>query len=192
MQKILVSGKSKSSGKTTFIINMLKNLRGEVCVIKSTIHDKYSDFKLIDDKDIIMMNDTDTAKFVESGAKKVYFLKSNKNDLKKGIEKNIKKITDFDYLIVEGNSIIDYINFNLIFYLDKEGGDKKQSAVKCEKKSDIIIRAKCYESFEFNTGELSCSQAHLIGDSLGINLKKIGKMIKEKDIKVSNCQLGLF
>lgn len=192
MQKVLVSGKSKSSGKTTFIINMLKNLRGDVCVIKSTIHDKYSDFKLIDDDKIIMMEDTDTAKFIKSGATKVYFLKSNKKNLKKGIEKNIKNITDFDYLIVEGNSIIDYINFNLIFYLDKEGGDKKESAVKCENKSDIIIGRNGYESFDFNTNELSCSQAHLIGNSLGINLKKIGKMIKDEDIKVTNCQLGLF
>ncbi|MGM0446303.1 MAG: hypothetical protein ACQEQH_07820 [Bacillota bacterium] len=192
MQKVLVSGKSKSSGKTTFITKMLGNLKGEVCVIKSTIHDKYTHFELIDEKEIIQKDNTDTSKFIKSGAKKVYFLKSNKDNLKKGIERNIKKITNFDYLIVEGNSIIDYINFNLIFYLDKEGGDKKDSAVKCENQSDIIIGRKDYNSIEFNTGELSCSQAHLLGNSLGIKLKKIGKIIKEEDIKVTDCQLGLF
>ena len=192
MVKILVSGKSKSSGKTTFIEKMIKNLKGKIFVIKSSIHDKYDKFELIDDKEIILEKNTDTEIFSRAGADKVFYLKSNQENLKEGLNKKLNNIEGYDYLIVEGNSIIDYIGFNLIYYMDKKGGDKKKSAEKCKKRADIIIDSDNDYAIEFNQDVISCLKAHILGHSLDIPLSQVGNMIDEANIKVKNCQLGLF
>ena len=192
MLKILVSGKSKSSGKTTFIEKMIKNLKGNIYVIKSSIHDKYDKFTLIDDREVILQKDTDTEIFSRAGAEKVFYLKSNQDNLQKGIKKELNNIDGYDYLIVEGNSIIDYISFNLIYYMDKKGGDKKKSAEKCKMRSDIIIDSDNDYAIEFNQDVISCLKAHILGHSLDIPLNQVGDMIDEANIKVENCQLGLF
>lgn len=190
--KILVSGKCKKSGKTTLIERIINNLRGKIYVVKSSIHDRFDKFELIDDKDVIIEKNTDTAIFSKAGADKVYYLKSNNDQLQQGIEEEFKKIKGYDYLIVEGNSIIDYVGFNLVYYLDKEGGDIKQSAIKCKAKADIILEVDHDFEVKFNKKEISCFKAHVIGNSLGIPLIKVGKMLDEAQLKIKNCQLGLF
>jgi len=190
--KILVSGKSKGAGKTTLVEKIIKNLRGNVYVIKSSIHEKYKEFELIDDKDTILEENTDTYLFSKAGANKVFFLKSNKKVLQEGINQKINKIMGYDYLIIEGNSIIDYLNFNLVFYLDREGGDTKESAEKCKTKADLIINYEDNSKIKFNNDRISCLQAHLIGHSLDIPLFQLGKMMTQENIKIKNCQLGLF
>ena len=192
MTKILVSGKSKGCGKTTLIEKMIKNLRGKIYVIKSSIHDKYDQFELISEKEVINEKDTDTYIFNKAGAEKVFYLKSNQSALKEGIEKEFKKIKGYDYLIIEGNSIIDYIGFNLVYYLDKEGGDKKKSAEKCKKNAHIILDSDNNYKIKFNQDKISCFKAHIIGHSLNVPLKKVGKMIDKANIKVKSCQLDLF
>jgi len=190
--KILVSGKSKKSGKTTFVEKVIENLRGSIYVIKSSVHKRYDKFELIDDKEIISQKDTDTAIFSRAGADKVYYLKSNRANLKQGIENELKEIKGYDYLIIEGNSIIDFLGFNFVYYLDKKGGDKKKSAEKCKQKADVIINSDNNYTIEFNQDVISCFKAHLLGHCLDIPLKKVGDMINDANIKVENCQLGLF
>ncbi|MFO7815403.1 MAG: molybdopterin-guanine dinucleotide biosynthesis protein MobB [Halanaerobiales bacterium] len=192
MIKILVASKRKGLGKTTLIEKFIKNLRGDICIIKSSIHDKYNDFELLEDKNIIEEDNTDTYLFNKAGAKKVYYLKSNKTSLEEGIKNNLIKIKDYDYLIVEGNSIIEFICFNLIYYLDEKGGDKKDSAEMCKNKADIIINKEKEQEIEFNLDKISCFKAHILGHSLAIPLKKVGKMLNEANVRVNDCQLGLF
>lgn len=192
MINILVSSKRKGLGKTTLIEQFIKNLRGDIVVIKSSIHDKYNGFKFIEDKNIIEEDNTDTDIFNKAGAKKVYYLKSNKKSLNKGVNTSLNKIEDYDYLIVEGNSIIKYMSFNLIFYLDKKGGDKKDSAEMCKNRADVIINKEKEQKIELNLDEISCFKAHILGHSMAIPLKKVGKMLNEADIRVNDCQLGLF
>ena len=192
MTSILVSSKRKGLGKTTLIKKFIKNLRGDIVVIKSSIHDEYDGFKLIEDNNIIKEDNTDTNIFDKAGAEKVYYLKSNKDSLKEGVKKSLNKIKEYDYLIVEGNSIIEFINFNLVFYLDLEGGDKKDSAEMCKNRADIIINKEKEQQIELNLEKISCFKAHLIGHSLGIPLKKVGKMLNNEQVRVEDCQLGLF
>ncbi|MCF8001867.1 MAG: molybdopterin-guanine dinucleotide biosynthesis protein MobB [Halanaerobiales bacterium] len=192
MTNILVSSKRKGLGKTTLIEKIIKNLKGDIIVIKSSIHDKYDGFKLIEEKEIIEEDNTDTSIFNKAGAQKVYYLKSNKESLKEGMKNSLNNIKDYDYLLVEGNSIIEFINFNLIFYLDKRGGDKKDSAEMCKNRADVIINRDKEQKIEFNLDKISCFKAHVLGNSLGIPLKKVGKMLNDEDIRVNDCQLGLF
>lgn len=191
MYKILVSGKRKGVGKTTLIRKLISNLNGDICVIKSSVHQKYNSFELIDDQDIIKREYTDTALFKEAKAKKVYYLKTNKDAFKENIYR-LSNIKDYDYLIVEGNSIIYYFNFDLVYYIDKKGGDTKYSADKCKRESDVIIDNVDQLSFKFNLDQIDCLKAHQIGHSFGIPIPKIGDMLNEAKIKVNNCQLGLF
>ncbi len=192
MTNILVSSKRKGLGKTTLIENIIKNLRGHIVVIKSSIHDKYDGFNLIEDKDIIEEVNTDTDIFTKAGAKKVYYLKSNKGSLQKGVNDSLNEIEEHDYLIVEGNSIIEFMSFNLIFYLDEKGGDKKDSAEMCRNRADIIINKENEQEIEFNLDQISCFKAHILGHSLAIPLKKVGKMLNDAEVRVNDCQLGLF
>lgn len=191
MYKILVSGKRKGVGKTTLIRKLITNLKGDICVIKSSVHQKYDNFELIDNLDIIKREYTDTALFKEAKAKKVYYLKTNKAALKENIIK-LSNIKDYDYLIVEGNSIIDHFNFDLVYYIDKKGGDAKYSADRCKKESDLIVDSVDQLSFKFNLDQIDCLKAHQIGHSFGIPIPKIGNMLNKAKIKVNNCQLGLF
>lgn len=192
MTNILVSSKRKGLGKTTLIEKIIGNLRGDIVVIKSSIHHKYNEFELIEDKNIIEEDNTDTDIFNKAGAKKVYYLKSNKESLKEGVKDSLNKIDDYDYLIVEGNSIIEFIDFNLIFYLDKKGGDKKDSAEMCKNRADVIINKEKEQEIEFNLDKISCFKAHVLGHSLAIPLKKVGKMLNDENVRVNDCQLGLF
>jgi molybdopterin-guanine dinucleotide biosynthesis protein len=191
---ILVSSKRKGLGKTTLIEKFIENLKGDIVVIKSSIHDKYDEFKLIEDNNIIKEDNTDTDIFDKAGAAKVYYLKSNKASLKEGVKKSLNKTKEkeYDYLIVEGNSIIEFINFNLVFYLDVEGGDKKDSAEMCKNRADIIINKEKEQKIELNFDKISCFKAHVIGHSLGLPLKTVGKMLNDADVRVNDCQLGLF
>jgi len=189
---ILVSSKRKGLGKTTLIEKIIKNLKGDIVVIKSSIHNKYNEFELIEEKNIIEEDNTDTNIFNRAGAKKVYYLKSNKKSLKEGVKNSLNKIDDYDYLLVEGNSIIEFMDFNLVFYLDKRGGDKKDSAEMCKNRADVIINKEKEEKIKFNLEKISCFKAHVIGHSLAIPLKKVGKMLNEEEVGVIDCQLGLF
>lgn len=192
MTNILVSSKRKGLGKTTLIEKIIGNLRGNIVVIKSSIHHKYNEFELIEDKNIIEEDNTDTDIFNKAGAKKVYYLKSNKESLKEGVKNSLNKIDDYDYLIVEGNSIVEFMDFNLIFYLDKKGGDKKDSAEMCKNRADVIINKEKEQKIEFNLDKISCFKAHVLGHSLAIPLKKVGKLLNDEDVRVNDCQLGLF
>jgi len=39
---------------------------------------------------------------------------------------------------------------------------------------------------------LSCHQAHVVAEDLGVELQLIGQICAEENIKIINCQLGCF
>jgi len=47
---------------------------------------------------------------------------------------------------------------------------------------------------KLNDGTLSCQDAHLIAEKLGLHLSLVGKVCNEegKEIKITNCLLGCF
>lgn len=41
-------------------------------------------------------------------------------------------------------------------------------------------------------GKLTCSDAHALGEKLGVSLLIIGEAANQLGIKIKNCQLGCF
>lgn len=204
MEIIVISGKAKGVGKTSLASYIIGNLNCRVGVIKTSLEDDPEEILVTDRTEVIKANGTDTAMMDASGADKVVYLKSDYENLKKSLDQAKKLVGGLDYLIIEGNSVLDYINPALIIYLTKDGIEAKPSALKAESKADIILNYEDYvrvmseekdiekTDFHFTMDRISCYKSHLIGKVFGIKLPVLGKILDEKGIKVKHCQLGLF
>ncbi len=199
---IVVSGKSSNVGKSTLISQMIKNLNCHVGVIKTSLHKTNREIEVTDDSSIINEKGKDTAFFKESGAQNVILLKTNYEGLLEGYRRARKLLDeDIEYLIIEGNSILDFIRPTLVIYIDSGDSQEKESAIKAKGKADIIIDRENLEKlikdgnsmkFKINFEQVSCFNAHVICKALNIKLPKFGKMLDDQNIKVRYCQLGLF
>ncbi|PNR97979.1 molybdopterin-guanine dinucleotide biosynthesis protein MobB [Petrotoga olearia] len=199
---IVVSGKSSNVGKSTLISQMIKNLNCHVGVIKTSLHKTNREIEVTDDSSIINEKGKDTAFFKKSGAQNVILLKTNYEGLLEGYRRARKLLDeDIEYLIIEGNSILDFIRPTLVIYIDSGDSQEKESAIKAKGKADIIIDRENLEKlindgnsmkFKINFEQVSCFNAHVICKALNIKLPKFGKMLDDQNIKVRYCQLGLF
>lgn len=199
---IVVGGKSSNVGKSTLISRMIKNLNCHVGVIKTSIHKTNEEIEVTADPSIISEKGKDTAFFKESGAQNVILLKTNYQGLLEGYRRARKLLDeDIEYLIIEGNSILDFIRPTLVFYIDSDDTQEKESATKAKSKADIIIDKENLEElikdgnsmkFKINFEQVSCFNAHAICKALNIKLPKFGKLLDDQNIKVRYCQLGLF
>lgn len=151
--------------------------------------------------EIIEKPDTDTATFKEAGATEVVFIQTDRNHLQQDLEQGQGLLEDLGYLIFEGNSLLEYVFHDLIFYLTGDNLKPKPSAEKARKKADIIINSDEYFSekaekidtgINFNVEGISCARAQLFGSCLGIDYSLVGKMFNKSGVKVTSCQLGLF
>lgn len=199
---IVVSGKSGNVGKSTLISQIIKNLNCHVGVIKTSLHKTNKEIEVTDDPSIINEKGKDTAFFKKSGSQNVILLKTNYEGLLEGYRRTRKLLDeDIEYLIIEGNSILDFIRPTLVIYIDSGDSQEKESAIKAKGKADIIIDRENLEKlikdgnsmkFKINFEQVSCFNAHVICKALNIKLPKFGKMLDDQNIKVRYCQLGLF
>ncbi|HBT51264.1 MAG TPA: hypothetical protein DEA49_04040, partial [Petrotoga sp.] len=165
-------------------------------------HKTNREIEVTDDSSIINEKGKDTAFFKESGAQNVILLKTNYEGLLEGYRRARKLLDeDIEYLIIEGNSILDFIRPTLVIYIDSGDSQEKESAIKAKGKADIIIDRENLEKlikvgnsmkFKINFEQVSCFNAHVICKALNIKLPKFGKMLDDQNIKVRYCQLGLF
>jgi molybdopterin-guanine dinucleotide biosynthesis protein len=199
---IVVSGKSSNIGKSTLISQMIKNLNCHVGVIKTSLHKTNNKLEVTKDPLIINEIGKDTELFKKSGAQNVILIKTNYEGLLESYRKARKLLDeDIEYLIIEGNSILDFIRPTLIFYIDSEDLQEKKSSIKAKKFADIVIDKKNLEElikngnsmkFDINFEQISCFNTHVLCKALNIQLPKFGKLLYEKNIKIRYCQLGLF
>ncbi len=153
MKTITISGSHSNIGKTSVAENILSSLngwsglkvttvkeksrcaRGSNCTVCSELKD---DFDIITDKKIIDKKDTDTARMKSSGAKKVVWLKANMRGLKQGLKKSLSYFSGSEGVVIEGTSVLKYINPDLAIYLKDSAARPKPSARQAEKKADIV------------------------------------------------------
>ncbi len=203
MEVIVISGKASGVGKTTLAAEIIKNLKCRTGAIKTSIIEDKPEL-VSADPEIVEAEGSDTAIMAASGADKVVYLRSDYEHLKENLDRAREMTAELDYLVIEGNSVLDYLNPALIIYLEREELEAKPSAVKAEARADIVIdyrsmtpvingkmELKALE-FELNVERISCFKAHLIGKAFAIKLPLLGKRLDEKGIRINHCQLGLF
>ena len=201
MEIIVVTGKVQAVGKSSLIMKIINNLKSGIGVIKSSIQIDLDDSLVTDDPGVLMVPGTDTARFMDSGAEKVVFLKTNYQDLGACLQSAKNLVGEREYLIIEGNSVLDYLNPDLVIYLDRPEATAKPSALKAQKRANLIIdseklsRALQKEDkipFLIQAKKVSCVQAQLIAKILGFSSRQLGKVLDQQGIKISHCQWGIF
>lgn len=201
MEMIGVSASSSKTGKTTLISLMLKDCKHKTGVIKTSVNNDLDQYKVINDPKIINQKGTDTARFVEHGADKVLLLESPASELPSAYQLATNLLSDdIERLFIEGNTIINFLNPDLIFYLENKQEEEKESAKLVKNKANIKIKTNTLLSanelsdlyFKIQSDQLNCYQAFLLADLFKIPVGLVGKTIKEQGVKVTKCQLGLF
>jgi hypothetical protein len=199
MEIIVVSGKAHSVGKTMVTNMVIKNVTGQVSALKCSIHDGVERV-VSSEPAIIQQAGTDTALFAASGADRVVYLQTDPAHLQEDLEKALSLAGEQEFLVIEGNRVLDYLNPDLIIFVTRPGSEPKPSAVQAEAKADILVDSDEIVAnphlrmipFTFHQSRISCVKAHLMAKVTGVALQQIGQWIDEKGIKVKHCQLGLF
>lgn len=199
MEIIVISGEAHNVGKTTVASLVIKNLKGRVSAIKTSIHEGVERVVSAEQERIQQVG-TDTAFLQASGADPVVFLQTDAEHLREDLEKAQGLAGEPDYLVIEGNRVLDYLNPDLIIYVTREGSEAKPSAAQAEAKADILVNSDELLTntrpgiipFAFHQQRITCLKAHLVAKVTGASLQQIGQWIDERGIKVKHCQLGLF
>jgi len=201
MEMIGVSASSRKAGKTTLISLMLEESCRKTAVIKTAINNDLDQYKVINDPKIINKEGTDTSRFKKHGADKVILVKSSAAEIPSAYQlaKNLLN-DDIDRLFIEGNTVINFLNPDLLFYLNNSEEPEKESAKMVKKRAEIkintnpLLQANRLRDVPFviQPDKLSCYKAHLLAKLMGLKVGQVGRIIKEQDVKVTKCQLGLF
>lgn len=204
MEIIVVAGQAHSVGKTTLASMIISNLGGSVGAIKCSIHANDDERMVTAKPDIIRQERTDTDILAASGAEQVVYLVSDAAHLKDSLGQAKSLIGEKDYLVIEGNSVLDYLTPDLTVYIKRDGVEVKPSAEKASARADLIVDSDELQTytlqkepkgtvpFTFQENRVPCYKAHLMAKMLGIPLKSLGQLMNEHKVKVKECQLGLF
>lgn len=146
MRIVTVSGTCSCSGKTTFIEEMLKRLKGWSCLKVTLAHkgaacpiqrncgacDKLkTDFCIVTDEKIITQEGKDTHRFKKAGAKQVFWLKAHSDKgLKQGLKKVMSMLDKSAGLIIEGTTIFKHLESDLAVLMVRKDLPWKESAKK--------------------------------------------------------------
>lgn len=146
MKVITVSGAQKGVGKTALAEILLSNLPG-FAAIKITMTDLYT--SVSEDENDIMSPDTDTYRMRIHGAEKVIWVQSTEDRLRDAMEQALEKIRNHKGVLIEGNSMLDFINPTLAFFVVMGSIDSmKPSRIRALTKADIcVINQKQGSSF---------------------------------------------
>lgn len=146
MKVITVSGAQKGVGKTALAEILLSNLPG-FAAIKITMTDLYT--SVSEDENDIMSPDTDTYRMRIHGAEKVIWVQSTGDRLRDAMEQALQKIRNHKGVLIEGNSMLEFINPTLAFFVVMGSIDSmKPSRIRALTKADIcVINQKQGSSF---------------------------------------------
>ncbi|MEK6728304.1 MAG: hypothetical protein AABY28_06525 [Candidatus Omnitrophota bacterium] len=153
MKIITVSGAHSNVGKTTFIEGLLKKLKGWSCLKVTVLHkgncpvgricsgceELSSKFFIVHDKRALQEKGKDTQRFKAAGAKDVLWLRAKPHGLKQGIIKSISRFKNSKGLIIEGTSVLKYLDPDIAILIKKRDSLLKGSAKDVFKKVDLIL-----------------------------------------------------
>ena len=149
MKIITVSGARSGVGKTRVVEALLKILKGW-SALKVTVlhrgscptHRDCGACDAIDGRFSIVSDNSpgkDTGRFTAAGAKDVLWLKARRDGLKEGIKEALLRFKGAKGLIIEGTSILKYLEPDLSILVTNRGSRLKPSAREALKKVDLVL-----------------------------------------------------
>ncbi len=153
MKIITVSGAHSKIGKTTVVEGLLKIFRGWSALKVTVLHNGNcpinrdcgacenldSKFSIITDKKIIEEPCKDTQRFKKAGAKDVLWLRAKPEGLRQGLKQALFKMRRARGIIIEGTSILKYLNPDLSILVKNKNSVLKPSAKDILKKVDLTL-----------------------------------------------------
>lgn len=137
MKVVTVSGARKGVGKTVLAELLLRNMYG-FAAIKITMTTMYT--SVSDNEEEIMVPEKDTFRLKKSGAEKVVWVRATERLLQEAMEQALGLIGKPKGLLIEGNSILKYLNPTIAFFvIDSKVEQMKPSRISALKKADVCI-----------------------------------------------------
>ncbi len=206
---ISIGASSSGTGKTTLGLKILRNL-DDCAVIKYTKTAFYT--SIIEEMEILDMDGKDTSLYIRGGAKKVIWLQSPPENLRDTLYISIERVSEHRYIIIEGNSPIEFLNPHVVLFLINRDKVSKKSAERIIKKADLILMKEEIEIAMNKVmsliekrellkneilknsiqGKIPCPLIRNIAEKIGVSYKEAGEMADRLNIKISNCELGCF
>ncbi|MBF0318878.1 MAG: molybdopterin-guanine dinucleotide biosynthesis protein MobB [Nitrospirae bacterium] len=139
---VCVGGAHSSCGKTTLAGQLLKRLKGRKNgrwgAVKYTQTAFYT--SLSDAVDTMPQSDKDTTRLLSAGAEQVQWIQSPRHELEDILRIALDKLWDMDGILVEGNSPVEHIDFDVVVFVFGEDPLKiKDSAKKALEKASVLI-----------------------------------------------------
>ncbi len=135
---ILVGGSGSNSGKTTFISILLANFTKKFSVVKVTPTEKFGNY-VETDMHVLLQKGKDTARFIEYGAKKVVWVHADRANLGRFLNDAVNMLNGD--IIVEGNSAMRYLQYDLSFFVLRDMQIiSKQSSIFFLNNANFVIR----------------------------------------------------
>lgn len=157
MRIITVSGAHSSVGKTRVAEMLLRRLKGWSALKVTVLHkglcptgrgacgvcDRLSSkFSIVSDKKTIEEKGKDTYRFKKAGAKEVFWLRAKPEGLRQGLKEAVSRFKGSPGLIIEGTSILKYLNPDMAIFVKREHSILKDSAQRVLKKIDLTLTWK--------------------------------------------------
>jgi molybdopterin-guanine dinucleotide biosynthesis protein len=153
LKTITISGSHANVGKTKLAEKLFKILNGWSGLKVTVMHNGKcptgrdcgacneldSEFSIINNKNVLNEKGKDTQRFINAGAKKVLWLKARPHGLRKGLKKAMSMLKGAHGLIIEGTSVLKYIEPDLAILVKKKGSILKPSAKEMLNKMDLVI-----------------------------------------------------
>ncbi len=134
---ITVSGSHKGVGKTALSEILLANLP-HFTAIKITMTSR--EIGLYEDDEHLMVADTDTFRMKKSGAEKVLWIRTTEDEITDLMVEALKRVGDKNRLLIEGNTILRYINPTLACFVTTASIDTmKPSRITALEKADLCV-----------------------------------------------------
>jgi molybdopterin-guanine dinucleotide biosynthesis protein len=125
-----IGGSHSGSGKTTLATRILRHFTHHPDPRTSTMLKKWGAIKytrtashpeIITDSEILMEKGKDTWKMLTSGASKVVWVRSPRSRLAEVMPGAVKRLSDLDGVIVEGNSAIEFLKPDIVVLIFGKG-----------------------------------------------------------------------
>jgi molybdopterin-guanine dinucleotide biosynthesis protein len=118
---ILIGGMEKNAGKTTFSETVIKKVKTPIIGVKVTIFRGDRDFKkYLIQEETDPNRSKDSSRLLAAGAKRVFWIKTDENQVQKAMEELLESIPKETAILCESNSLRKFVKPSLFIMVERE------------------------------------------------------------------------